>query len=182
MLENSIKQEKKRLFVDMDGVLAVFRPVDQLEKLYERNYFLELPPQEEVLRAVKELIRKGDYEVYILSAVLSDSKHALEEKNMWLDLYLPEVPVERRLFPPCGTDKRQAIEGGVKPTDVLMDDYTKNLLQWDPPGSGLKLLNGINHTRGTWKGVSVSLEHIVEELSIKVQQAEQIRPIQEKCR
>ena len=182
MLDKPTKQEKKRLFVDMDGVLAVFRPVNQLEKLYERKYFLELPPQSEVIRAVKELIRMGEYEVYILSAVLSDSRYALEEKNLWLDMYLPEVPIERRLFPSCGTDKKQAIEGGVKSTDVLIDDYTKNLLQWDPPGSGLKLLNGINHTRGTWKGASVSLERVSEELAAKVQLAERKRQSPEKSR
>lgn len=27
--------EKQRLFVDMDGTLAVFTPVDELETLYE---------------------------------------------------------------------------------------------------------------------------------------------------
>lgn len=29
---------KKRLFVDMDGTLAVFRNVDTLETLYEKGY------------------------------------------------------------------------------------------------------------------------------------------------
>ena len=37
-----------------------------------------------------------------------------------------------------------------------MDDYTKNLLTWEPPAIGIKLLNGINHTNGTWKGSCIT--------------------------
>lgn len=48
--------EKQRLFVDMDGTLAVFRKVDELETLYEKGYFLNLAPQKNVLAAVRELM------------------------------------------------------------------------------------------------------------------------------
>ena len=38
--------------------------------------------------------------------------------------------------------------------NYLLDDYTKNLASWNP-NQGIKLLNGINHTRGTWQGNAV---------------------------
>ena len=85
-------EHEKRLFVDMDGTLAVFKPVDELETLYEQGYFLNLQPQENVVEAIREIITKHpEIEVNILSAYLSDSEYALAEKNKWLDRYLPEI-------------------------------------------------------------------------------------------
>lgn len=143
---------KKRLLVDMDGTLAVFQPVDTLEKLYEEGYFLNLAPQQNVVDAVKEIVLKHpEIEVFIMSAVLTDSKFALQEKNEWLDKYLPEIDSKHRIFPPCGEDKKEYVPEGIRDTDYLLDDYTKNLVLWQPPAKGIKLLNGINHTNGTWQ-------------------------------
>ncbi|MFT9076319.1 5' nucleotidase, NT5C type [Ethanoligenens sp.] len=142
--------KKKRLFVDMDGTLAVFRPVNTLETLYERGYFLNLSPHQNVVEAVKKLIQSKEAEVFVLSAFLSDSPHALTEKNIWLDKHLPEIDTAHRIFLPCGEDKKEHIPGGIRPDDFLLDDYTHNLVQWQPPARGIKLLNGINHTHGTW--------------------------------
>lgn len=89
--------DKQRLFVDMDGTLAEFKPVDTLETLYEKDYFLNLKPNENVLGAIKQLIAQNDIDVYILSAYLSDSHYALDEKNAWLDKYLPELPQEKEI-------------------------------------------------------------------------------------
>ena len=157
--------DKQRLFVDMDGTLAEFKTVDTLETLYEKDYFLHLKPNENVLGAIKQLIADNDFDVYILSAYLTDSRYALEEKNAWLDKYLPELPQEKRLFVPCGTDKSVAVPGLIRPDDYLLDDYTKNLSEWEPPAKGIKLINGINHTNGTWQGDKIQFTHAPEELS-----------------
>ena len=143
--------EKQRLFVDMDGTLAVFIPVDTLETLYAPGYFENLPPIQNTVDAVKEIVQNHpEIEVYILSAVLSDSPYALQEKKQWLDRYLPEV--KSRIFMPCGEDKKAYIPEGIRRTDYLLDDYTVNLNRWEPPAKGIKLLNGINHTNGSWHG------------------------------
>ncbi len=147
-----------RIFVDMDGVLAKFQQVDTLEVLYEEGYFLNLPPQRSVVDAVRRLVADSDVEVFILSSVLSDSAYALQEKNAWLDTYLPEIDQQHRIFPPCGDNKRDYIPSGLRSSDCLLDDYTYNLANWEPPAKGIKLLNGINHTKGTWKGDMVSHE------------------------
>ena len=47
-------------------------------------------------------------------------------------------------------------------TDVLVDDYTKNLKEWPVFGDAkfgraVKLLNGINGNNGTWTGIFVVL-------------------------
>lgn len=157
--------DRQRLFVDMDGTLAEFKTVDTLETLYEKDYFINLKPNENVLGAIKQLIADNDFDVYILSAYLTDSRYALEEKNAWLDKYLPELPQEKRLFVPCGTDKSVAVPGLIRPDDYLLDDYTKNLSEWEPPAKGIKLINGINHTNGTWQGDKIQFTHAQEELS-----------------
>ena len=143
-------RKKQRLFVDIDGTLAVFKPVDTLETLYEKGYFLNLAPHENVVAAVKEIVTNHpEIEVNILSAYLTDSQYALQEKNEWLDRYLPEIDQTHRIFVPCGSDKKEGI-GGIRSDDFLLDDYTHNLNEWQPPARGIKLLNAINHTRGSW--------------------------------
>lgn len=161
---------KKRLIVDMDGTLAEFKKVDTLEQLYEKNYFLNLSPHINVIEAVKEIISKNDdIEVYICSSVLSDSKYALKEKNAWLDKYLPEIPKDRRIFPPCGEDKKKYIPNGVSENDFLLDDYTNVLRMWNPPGRGIKLMNGINGTNGTWKSDKISMDKSSSELRLNIE-------------
>lgn len=150
----------KKLFVDMDGTLAEFKVVDTLETLYEEGYFLNLKPHENVVGAVKEIISQyKDIEVYILSAFLTDSEYALSEKNKWLDKYLPEVDPKHRLFCSCGKDKNEFISylfGNIGVNDFLLDDYSVNLHSWEPPARGIKLMNGINGTNGTWTKEKVS--------------------------
>lgn len=155
-----------RLLIDMDGTLARFQQVDTLEKLYEKGYFLNLEPMRNVVVAVKLFVAKNpQVPVYILSSVLEDSKYALEEKQGWLDRYLPEVSPENRIFPPCGENKLSYVPGGIRANDYLLDDYTQNLMLWEPPAKGIKLLNGINHTNGTWQGSMLRCDKPAEQLA-----------------
>lgn len=175
---------KKRLFVDMDGVLAVFNPIAQIEDLYEEGYFRNLKPQQNVVDAVKLLCKHPDVEVFILSSVL-DSPYALKEKNAWLDEFMPEIDNEHRCFVPYGKEKKDYIPM-FNSADTLLDDYSKNLHEWCPPGVGIKLMNGINGNFGTWNGskvdynlhhttiASVICSHIGVELDIKPGLDEQI--------
>lgn len=153
----------RRLFVDMDGTLARFVPVDTIEKLYEKGYFYNLEPQAEVINSVRDAAVSGDIEVYILSSYLSDSKYALIEKNAWINTHIPEIDERHRLFVPCGTSKRIWLqeEGfSLGENDYLLDDYSKNLHEWEPPCRGIKIMNGINGNYGTWKGLKCGFEDV----------------------
>lgn len=161
--------EKKRLFVDMDGTLAEFKVVDTLEKLYEPHYFERLKPNESVVAAVNDIVNNHpEIDVYILSAVLSDSKYALYEKKNWIKEHLPDISEDRYIFLPCGSDKKDFIPDGVRSDDFLLDDYSINLNLWEPPARGIKLLNGINGNNGTWSKDSVSYLNNGETLSDKI--------------
>lgn len=163
-------EQKVRLFVDMDGTLAQFQKVTELEDLYRPGYFRSLKPQQSVVYAAGLLCRcSQQVEVFILSAVLSDSGSAREEKNAWLDQYLPVVDAEHRIFLPCGKEKAAYVPNGVGPQDFLLDDYTANLNDWvQQGGRGIKLLNGINHTLGSWKQSKVRFDREPSQLSYEL--------------
>ena len=148
---------KRRIFVDMDGVLAVFHPEKSIEEIAEPGYFLSLEAQENVVNAIKILIKKtsATHSICILSSVLNDT--AREEKIYWLDKYLPEIISDNRIFVPYGMSKADFIRDyteSISTDDILLDDFTKNLLDWH--GVGIKLLNSINNTNKTWKGFVVN--------------------------
>lgn len=49
------------------------------------------------------------------------------------------------------------IEDGIRPTDILLDDYSRNLHEWAACNAhGIKVYNGINGTHGTWDGEYIS--------------------------
>ena len=153
-IDENKTRSKQRLFVDMDGTLAEFLPQESMAPLYEKGYFRNLPPQINVVEAVRLLIREyPQVEVFLLSAFLPDSPHSLAEKNAWVDAYLPELDEAHRCFVVNGSDKRACV-ADIRKDDVLLDDYTRNLLRWQP-SRGIKLINAINHTKGTWKSHKV---------------------------
>ena len=162
-----------RLFVDMDGTLAEFRPVQQMETLYEKGYFLDLSPIANVVEAIQEVVKQKECDVYILSSVV-DSGYAVEEKNKWLDCYLPEISSEYRIFLPCGDNKSDYVPYGIRENDILLDDYTANLLAW--PQKGIKLLNGINHTHGRWQGDCIDAALPSQDFADQL--AEHFKPLQ----
>lgn len=150
--------EKQRIFVDMDGTLYEWREGVPYEAIFEQYYYLSLRPQKSIMESVRKLIRSDRYEVYILSAVLSEKEnpYALSEKNRRIDLDLPEIDRAHRIFCPCGVPKRDYIPGGIRENDVLLDDYSHNLHEWD--GIGIKVINDVNGRHGTWYGARVSSE------------------------
>lgn len=147
-----------RIFVDMDGTLAKWNNVE-FEELFEEGYYRNLEPNMNILNEVNHLISQGE-DVYILSAYLTESDYAKKEKQEWVNQYLPELPEEKQIFVPYGTNKAEYLKEHYSPitnTDYLIDDYTKNLLEWKEFGGiGVKYLNGINHTKGTWNGLMLT--------------------------
>lgn len=156
-----------RIFIDMDGTLAEWKNIKSNNELYQKGYYESLKPNKYILNEVKKLIEKGK-DIYILSSYLNDSDYALKEKNCWLDKYLSELPQEKRIFVPYGKCKHKYIPTRIGLSDYLIDDYTKNLLDWqEAGGTSIKFLNGINHLKGKWQGLLLrDDENISENLNL----------------
>lgn len=150
---------KIKFFVDLDGTAAVWNAAGEYEDLFKEGYFLNLRPHENVVKGVKRLYECG-LDVYVLSAYLTESRFALREKNAWVETYLPFVDKRNRLFVPQNMSKPNYVSALIGELDnkyILLDDYSKNLHEWQAAnGFGIKLMNGLNGTVGTWKGPSVS--------------------------
>ena len=139
---------KKRLFVDMDGTLARFHDqIGYLERMYEKDFFLSLEPFHNMVAGIRQFMTNyPDVEVFILSAkIAGDPPYCEEEKNAWLDLYLPEIDQDHRIFSEAGRPKAEYIPGGITRDDYLLDDYNRylNLFLYDG-GSAIKCHNNIN--------------------------------------
>lgn len=138
-----------RIFFDMDGTLAQFHNEPNWRKrMGDENFYKNLAPYTNLLKAASLLASKEDAEVYVLSAYIN-SPFCVTEKNTWLDANLSSIPSQRRILVPEGTDKAAHIENlfrtALSVEDVLVDDYTVNLLDWKRKGGrGIKFLNGIN--------------------------------------
>lgn len=163
---------KIKLFADLDGTLAEWRAAAGYEELFREGYFATLETHAPVVEAFKMLNESGIVEPYILSAYLTESKYALREKNLWVSQYVPFVDLGHRLFVPQGISKPDyvaALLGDIDSQYVLLDDYSRNLHEWRAVGGiGIKLLNGINGTVGTWKGPAVSRFESAEDIYRKI--------------
>lgn len=140
---------KSRLFIDLDGTVARFYDASSnyLEQMYEKGYFRNLQPYEEMTEGIKLFMEQHkDVEVFTLSAkVNGEPPYCEAEKQEWLDEYLPEIDREHRLFTEIGHNKAEYIPNGISNTDVLYDDYNKNLIDWENSGGvALKCHNNIN--------------------------------------
>lgn len=143
------RQFKKRLFVDMDGVLAEWRTDKTTEDTYEKDYFKNLSPYQNVLSAVKEIAEiYPEISVNILSAVFPDNPYAIADKTQWLKRYLPEIGTENIFFVDCGCKKTDVCSEMTK-DDILLDDYNNNLIDWrENGGTAIKIYNGVNSNNG----------------------------------
>ena len=95
---------------------------------------------------------------------------AVGEKDFWVDLLLPEIARENRIYLPSGGNKALAVKRTVGPlskSHILLDDYNKNLEEWEAEGGrGIKFINEINH-KGLigplWEGDTIHYELSAEE-------------------
>lgn len=180
--------DKIRIFVDMDGTIARFHDENlYLERMFEKGFFSGLKPFDNAVEAIKHIIdNHPNADVYVLSATIT-TPYCLAEKNAWLDKYLPNIDKEHRIFVEnLSTAKSLCVPGSymykddngkyhnkIFKNDILIDDYNKNLEEWERDGgTAIKAKNNINH-KGLhgelWKGdlidITDTAESIVERLT-----------------
>ena len=144
--------DKVRYFIDMDGTVAkFFDDVDYKKKMFNKGYFENLKPYEKMVAFVRELVQRGK-DVYILTKCLR-TDYCVNEKITWLKKYIPEITTDKMIMMTDNKGKgKKIIELGLNSElNILIDDYDKNLTEWEknvPNGVAVKVINGLNGTDG----------------------------------
>lgn len=144
-----------KIFFDMDGVLALFNKDASIEELNSAGYYRNLPIDAKACRLSDALVKEG-FEVSILSKYFNNGL-ALPEKKEWKKEYISNEISE--IYVPYEKDKSEYIDYNSEDIFILIDDFTPNLREWEGMGDnfiGIKYFNGINGTKGTWDGYSIS--------------------------
>lgn len=153
------KENKKTIFWDLDGTLAKWNPKASLEEVFAPGYFKDLEPETALVQLVNALAERDRANHYILSHYPPETT-AFADKKLWCQRHLPAMDMRHFLFVPCGVDKAAFVRDLIKqelPKDyILVDDYSKNLINWENAGgTAIKWLNGINGTKGTFQGKKI---------------------------
>ena len=166
---------KIRVYADMDGTIARFyEHANCLEMMYSPRFFRKLNPYKNVIEGLKMLQNADemDVEIHILSAVhISVKSQTIEEKRDWLREHCDFIPEDRFIFVDVGDDKPSAVKkiyGELSASDILLDDYNKNLREWqNAGGSSVKMVNEIND-KGTygplWSGNRIRYDFSAERI------------------
>lgn len=149
--------EMKKIFLDMDGTLARFNVRNALERFEnERGFFANLLAYKGI-ENINEMVKNGN--VYIISA--SPNIYADIDKKTWLKKYIPDLKNENILLCRNGQNKAKFIENKLEiridKNCFLLDDYTKNLIEWEQAGgTGIKRITKVSdNSTKKWKGLEL---------------------------
>lgn len=146
-----------KLFLDLDGTLAQFNVRNALKRFdKEQGFFANLKAYK-YIELVNTLALEQD--LFIISA--SPNEQADNDKMFWLDKYLPNIKKENITLCRIGENKGIILQNKynitIDRTCYLLDDYTKNLVEWEQlGGTGVKRLTSVaDNSRKLWKGLQV---------------------------
>ena len=156
----------KRIFLDLDGTLARFNVRNALERFdKEEGFFANLLAYKGI-EVVNELAKTN--QLFIISA--SPNEQADKDKMIRLEKYLPNIRIDNVTLCRLGQNKALIIQEKYNITIdkecLLLDDYTKNLNEWESfGGKGIKRLTTISdNSTKKWKGQT--LKHLNELVTI----------------
>lgn len=156
----------KNIFIDMDGVLAEYRKDCTEKDLMQRDYFLSLQPQWNMIKAMEMLIESSDtfgFNVHVLTKVYpSKFKYSVSEKLQWRDEYMPYL-YDSQFIMVNGEEceKSEAIKErlgiDIDHDCILIDDYNYNLHEWSQSGgTAIKYVNPINDISQSFVGCRIA--------------------------
>lgn len=161
MKRKRMHKDVKRILFDMDGVLCIFDDTKSIEEIATPGFFRTRKPDPAAVATLNMLYHMAnfseDMDLYIMSSVFNDD-HSANDKLMWITDKFAWMSDAHVIFSEYGKPKASAVPDGWNMSEtVLVDDFTRNLREWRSEGGvGIKYLNGINGTKGTWDGFIVS--------------------------
>lgn len=146
-----------KIFLDLDGTLARFNVPNALERFdKEEGFFARLKAYKDI-EVVNELAKTN--KLFIISA--SPNEQADKDKMIWINKYLPNIDVKNITICRLGQNKAKIIQDKYNITIndkcYLLDDYTKNLNEWENfGGKGIKRLTIVSdNSTKKWKGLEL---------------------------
>ena len=154
----------KKWVLDMDDTIAHFNKEEKaLERFSsEKSFFSNLKPTKLLLYIQIAITTKviDINNIYIVSA--SPNEQADKDKQEWLNKYLKALPKENITFTRLGQNKadhfmkKYDLDNKALSNYILIDDYTKNLIEWQKLGGKvLKYINEYNNTKQTYKQYNI---------------------------
>ena len=147
----------KKIFLDLDGTLAKFNVKNALARFAVEKGFFERLGAYKGIETINEMAKAGN--VYIISA--SPNVQADNDKMKWITKHLFNIPLENIVICRVGENKAEIIKSQlnitIDKTTVLLDDYTKNLVEWESAGGvGIKRLTSVaDNSTGKWQGLAI---------------------------
>lgn len=149
-----------KLFLDLDGTLAKFNSKRNALQRFdnEKGFFSSLKPYK-YIEEINKIATSGKVEVYIISA--TPNEQADNDKMIWIKTYLKDIKQKNICFCRLNENKAKVINNKLNITIdkecVLLDDYTKNLIEWNNlNGIGIKRLTSLaNNKSKKWKGLTL---------------------------
>ena len=152
----------KKVFFDMDGVLAEYRENCSEYDMKQKGYFSSLKPERNMVNALTRLALDSDMlgiRVCVLTKVYPTVfKYSVREKLEWRDEYLPELyDSEFIMVNGEELEKSEAVselnDCAIDSDCYLIDDYNPNLAEWvKNGGSAVKYVNEINDKNHSFIG------------------------------
>ena len=146
------------LFLDLDGTLAKFNSKRNALKRFDNEigFFASLKPYK-YIEFVNELATKENINVFIISA--TPNEQADQDKLIWIEKHLNNIKKENICFSRIGENKAKVIKNKlnitIDKTCLLLDDYTKNLIEWQNlNGIGIKRITSLaDNSTKKWQGL-----------------------------
>lgn len=139
-------QHAPSVYFDLDGTCAkwykdgrgLIYPEQILDPRY--HYYRNLEPHPFTIEMAKLLQGQGADVCIISAADIS----CVYDKIKWVEENMPFIKLENIFFCPIGADKTAYIKHNAEKS-VLVDDYNKNLIEWQQAGGfSAKLVNTVN--------------------------------------
>lgn len=177
-------------YFDMDGVTAIYErnaypPLSEIYKQPGSHYYKKVKPDEKMIKVIKILYEnqmqnpddtnsKSKYHLGILSTLTPRGDIYMEQagdKTEWIHKHMSfaKIPSPRFSIHFAGSNKNYIGEAlspdnKLRRTDILIDDYNKNLKAWEEMGgTAVKYCNGLNHAE-SWGGFCITRDMEVDDI------------------
>lgn len=149
-----MRKPTNSLFFDMDGTMFKFKDCEE-GAWNTPGFFKDMMPHVAVCRAIDALAYSYRDNIYVLTAT-PEHLWAREEKLEMCRHCIPNVVEDHIILAPLGTPKPLAVPQGVSQRTYLVDDFTRNLVDWGSAGGvPVKCITSRNNRRNIWEGEAI---------------------------